>query len=208
MKISISQNCIADITIKQIENFFPLNNEEKSLIVDSLSKRVIYRLEKNFKMNPNKYNSRDNETYFNIFHSGQYCIYLYYLSNEVWKLGNSILADKIYYLNKIMNGLDLFYEVELPDYFSLDHPVGSVIGRAHYSNGFSFSQNCTVGNNKGIYPILGENFSMCANSMIIGNCRVGNNVTLGAGTLVKDQDIPSNSLVFGHSPNLIIKQKK
>ena len=159
-------------------------------------------------MNPNKYYSRDNETYFNVFHSGQYCIYLYYLSNEVWKLGNSLLADKIYYLNKIMNGLDMFYEVELPDYFSLDHPVGSVIGRAHYSNGFSFSQNCTVGNNKGIYPVLGENFRMCANSMIIGNCHVGDNVTLGAGTLVKDQDIPSNSLVFGQSPNLVIKHKK
>lgn len=106
-----------------------------------------------------------------------------------------------------MNGLDLFYQVELPEYFTLDHPVGSVIGRGKYSNGFSFGQNCTVGNNK-IYPILGKKFRMCANSTILGNCKVGDNVTLGAGTLVKDQDIPSNSLVFGHSPNLIIKQKK
>ena len=162
----------------------------------------------NFSSNPNKYYSRDGETYFNPFHSGQYCIYLYFLSNEVWKAGNDLLADKIYYLNKIMNGLDMFYQVELPDYFSLDHPVGSVIGRGHYSDGFSFGQNCTVGNNKGIYPTLGYNFRMCANSTILGNCLVGDNVTLGAGTLVKDQDIPSDSLVFGQSPNLIIKHKK
>ena len=75
------------------------------------------RLENNFSKNSNKYYSCDNEIYFNPFHSGQYCIYLYYLSNEIWKAGNSILADKIYYLNKIMNGLDIFYEVELPDFF-------------------------------------------------------------------------------------------
>ena len=107
-----------------------------------------------------------------------------------------------------MNGFDMFYQVELPEYFTLDHPVGSVIGRGNYSNGFSFGQNCTVGNNKGIYPTIGENFRMCANSTILGNCHVGDNVTLGAGALVKDEDIPSNSLVFGQSPNLIIKQKK
>lgn len=107
-----------------------------------------------------------------------------------------------------MNGFDMFYQVELPEYFTLDHPVGSVIGRGNYSSGFSFGQNCTVGNNKGIYPTLGKDFHMCANSTILGNCHVGDNVTLGAGALVKDQDIPSNSLVFGQSPNLIIKQKK
>ena len=107
-----------------------------------------------------------------------------------------------------MHSDDLFYEVELPEYFSLDHPMGSVMGRAKYGNGFSFSQGCTVGNNHGIYPVIGENVKMCGNSSIIGNCHIGNNVTLGFGTVIKDQDIPDNSLVFGQSPNLIIKEKK
>ena len=89
----------------------------------------------------------------------------------------------------------------------LDHPVGSVIGRAHYSNGFTFGQNCTVGNNKGIYPVIGENITLCANSAIIGNCHIGDNVTVGAYACVKDQDVPANSIVFGQSPNLIIKKK-
>lgn len=207
MRTSIPQEEITSLTIHQLNSFFPILNEEQNLIC-SLINRVLHRIEMNFSSNPNKYYSRDGETYFNPFHSGQYCIYLYFLSNEVWKAGNDLLADKIYYLNKIMNGLDMFYQVELPDYFSLDHPVGSVIGRGHYSDGFSFGQNCTVGNNKGIYPTLGYNFRMCANSTILGNCHVGDNVTLGAGTLVKDQDIPSDSLVFGQSPILLIKHKK
>lgn len=207
MVISIPKEEVSGLVIRQVGNFFPINKQDEDLIHNVLEK-VLLRLEKNFMPNPNKYYSCDGETYFNPYHSGQYCIFLYFLSNEVWKAGNSLLADKVYYLNKIMNGFDMFYQVELPEYFTLDHPVGSVIGRGYYSNGFSFGQNCTVGNNKGIYPTLGENFRMCANSTILGNCKVGDNVTLGAGALVKDQDIPSNSLVFGQSPNLIIKQKK
>lgn len=49
---------------------------------------------------------------------------------------------------------------------------------------------------------------MYANSSFIGKCNIGDNVILSAGTLVKDTDIPSNSIVFGQSPNLIIKENK
>lgn len=49
---------------------------------------------------------------------------------------------------------------------------------------------------------------MYANSSLIGKCDIGDNVILGAGALVKDAVIPSNSLVFGQSPNLIIKELK
>ena len=102
----------------------------------------------------------------------------------------------------------MYYAINLPAHFRLHHHVGAVLGRAEYGDGFSFVQNCTVGNNNGRYPVLGRNLRMCANSTILGNCHTGDNVTLGAGALVKDQDIPSNSLVFGQSPNLIIKKKK
>ena len=106
-----------------------------------------------------------------------------------------------------MNSCDLFYEIELPEIFMLDHPVGSVLGRAKFGNNFSFTQNCTVGNNNNIFPVIGEHVTMSANSMILGNSKIGNNVILGAGTCIKDDDIPDNSLVFGSSPNLIIKKR-
>lgn len=47
---------------------------------------------------------------------------------------------------------------------------------------------------------------MLSNSKVIGDCVVGSNVIIAANAYVKDQDIPSNSLVFGESPNLIIKE--
>jgi serine O-acetyltransferase len=133
-----------------------------------------------------------------------------YISKQIMFVlgGGGVLADKCYYLNKVLNSCDLFYEVELPPIFMLDHPVGSVMGRAKYSDYFSFGQNCTVGNNHGIYPVIGDHVRMCANSMILGNCTIGNNVIIGAATCVKDESIPDNSLVFGKSPHLIIKSAK
>ena len=55
---------------------------------------------------------------------------------------------------------------------------------------------------------LGQNVQMCANSSIIGDCNIGDNVIIGANSGVKDENVPDNCIVFGYSPNLTIKQKK
>jgi len=138
-------------------------------------------------------------------------IFLYYLSHDIYiHRESTVLCDKIYYLNKILNCVDLFYAINLPDAFGAEHPLGSVMGRATYGNGFFFYQGCTVGGTKAkdgtiYYPQLGKDVKMYANSSILGRCKVGNNVQIGAGALVKNEDIPDNSIVFGQSPNLIIK---
>ena len=202
-----SQSALVGLTLKQLRNFFPVSQEEEQLLVQCIE-RVMQRVEKCFDGTTNKYYHRDGEVYFNPFHSGQYCIYLYWFSRTIFEAGNSFLADKIYYLNKIMNGCDMFYEVELPEVFILDHPVGSVIGRGTFGGGFIFGQCCTIGGNHDIYPVIGKNVELCDNASILGNSHIGDNVIIGAYACVKDQDVPANSIVFGQSPNLIIKQKK
>ena len=92
--------------------------------------------------------------------------FLYTLANELYRNGmSSTLSDKLYYLNKTMNGLDMFYAIELPEVWSAEHPVGSVLGRAQYGEGFFFYQGCTVGGNRGkdgvlSYPSIGRNVRM------------------------------------------------
>lgn len=194
--------------IHQLTSFFSISDTEIDTI-HSLSDRVFKRCEYNFSKNENKYYSRADEVYFNPYHAGQYTVFLYYFSNTIFKEQKDCirLADKIYYLNRTMNACDLFYEVVLPEIFMLDHPLGSVIGRGQFGNYFAFSQNCTVGNNNNVFPVIGEHVTMSANTMILGNSNIGNHVILGAGACVKDQDIPDHSLVFGSSPNLIIKKR-
>ena len=101
------------------------------------------------------------------------------------------MSDKLYALNKAMASVDLFYQVELPDIFTFDHPLGSVMGRASYSDYFTFSQGCTVGNNRGIYPRFGQSVFMLSDSKVIGDCEIGSNVIIGANAYVKDVDILS-----------------
>lgn len=193
---------------KQLNNLFVFDEKNESDILSRSITIAIERIKKNFSFNKNKYYSRDHKIFFNPFHSGQYAIFLYYLSNTLFKdAENNTLADRVYFLNKALNAVDLFYEIDLPEVFFLEHPVGSVLGRAKYANFFSFSQNCSVGNNKGIYPEFKEHVTMLSGSKVLGNTIIGQNCVIAANTYIKDCTIPDNCIVFGSSPNLIIKQR-
>lgn len=213
MQLLISRSQILDNLCRQIDSLFSCTKEERSILNAYLDK-TLERMSKCFAGVDNKYFKLNQKVQFNPFHSVQYMTFLYILGNELYRNGvSSILSDKLYYLNKTMNGLDIFYAIELPEVWSAEHPVGSVLGRAKYGDGFFFYQGCTVGGNRGKdgvlhYPIIGCNVRMYANSSLIGRCNVGDNVIIAAGTLVKNTDIPSNSIVFGQSPNLIIKERK
>ena len=189
---------------QQLINIFcyTADTEELGKYYDEAIKRTEYC----FSVTQNKYYKNVNGvSCFSPFHSGQYSIFLYYLAHSAFKNGNSALATKIYFLNKTLNCVEWYYEIELPDVFGVEHPIGSVLGRAKYGNGFFVYQGCTVGANKKVYPTLGDNVLLYANATILGNCHIGNNVIVSACTYIKDEDIPDNCIVFGRSPNLIKK---
>jgi serine O-acetyltransferase len=200
---------IIELVERQLTSLFLFTMDEEHGIIEHAIQEALADCEYCFTGNRNKYYHRGENVYFNPFHSGQYAQYLYFLSRRVYKFVGKIntLSDRIYYLNKCLNGLDLYYEVEMPRRFSLDHPVGTVMGRAQYGEDFFFSQNCTVGNNKGIYPVFGTNVKMLSGSKVLGNCSIGANVIISANTYIKDQTVPSCSIVFGCSPDLIIKNR-
>ncbi|AGA70607.1 serine acetyltransferase [Desulfitobacterium dichloroeliminans LMG P-21439] len=169
---------------------------------------TLERAQRCFKASLNKYYQKNEEEYFSPYHSGQYAVFLYYLANTIKRVGgDENLATKIYYLNKIMHSVDWYYEIELPEYWGVEHPMSSVLGRAKYNNGFFFYQGCTVGGNKGKYPEMGKNVILYSNVTVLGDAKIGDNVVISTGTTIKDETIPGSCLVFGHSPNLIIKLK-
>lgn len=207
---------VKDMLLNQIGNNFFKSIDDEMLITKHMP-LVLDRLEKNIEKNDNKYYSVVNEkgeveAYFDPLHTCQWLLFLYLTANTIYKNEDEkleaarIVCDKIYGQSKTVSGCDLYYEVEMPEAFRFDHPTGSFMGRAQYGEGFSFTQGCTVGNNNEIYPSIGKNVTMCTGSTILGNSHIGDNCIIGAGTLVKDEDVPENSIVFGKSPNLIIKK--
>jgi serine O-acetyltransferase len=204
MQIEGSRERLEELIFKQLE-FFLITTDEVELIGNTIG-GTLEDLERSFNHCSNKYYRKNDEAFFNPLHSAQYCIFLYKLSRSVFeKTGETAAADKIYCLNKMLNSCDLFYGTKLPNIFFTDHPLGAVLGKADYGERFSFRQGCTVGNNKGKYPRIGSDVKMWSNSKILGDCEIGNNVIVSSGSYIKDQNVPSNSIVFGASPNLVFK---
>ncbi len=193
-------NEIANHVNQQLKNILISDEDVTPYVVNAL-----HKTQKCFLPNQNKYYNRDDN--FSVFHSGQYSIFLYYLGNDAHKEKNEELGSKLYYLNKILHGVDWYHEIELPSYWGVEHPVGSVLGRAVYSDGLFIYQGCTVGGNKGKYPVLGRNVIMYSNSSILGDSKIGDNVVVSTGVTVKDKIIPSNSLIFEKNGDLVIKEK-
>lgn len=140
-----------------------------------------------------------------FYHTDKYATFLYFLSHSLYKADKAKLATKVYYLNKILHGIDIYYEICLPEVFYLTHPVGSVFGRAGYGNYLCVYQNCTIGGDTRdgeiCYPTLGEGVVLCASSKVIGKCQVGDNVIFGANAFIINTDVPSNSIVVGSYPH-------
>ena len=208
MRLSIPAADLAAYLARQLSNFFPdaeLSAAECRPAVDA----GLERLEQCLLRVKDKYVPEGAEPFFNHHHTDHYAMFLYLVGNSAFRLGrNAGLPEKTYALNKALHGLDAFYEIELPEVFFFQHPVGTVLGRAKYSNYFVVYQRCTVGAKDRRYPVLGEGLAMYGGSSVIGDCTIGNNVWLAAGALVIAQSIPHDSAVFSQSPHLVVKPTK
>lgn len=73
----------------------------------------------------------------------------------------------------------------------------------------NLSQGVTIGQlNRGIkkgVPVIGNNVYIGPGAKVIGNIKIGDNVAIGANSVVVD-DVPNNSVVIG-VPAKIVSQK-
>ena len=152
-----------------------------------------------------KYFLTSNEIKFNPLNSDHMAMFLYLLSRKIiTKIGDLEIADSVSYLNKIMHGIDVWHSVELPKNFIFIHPVGTILGRASYSDFIAVYQGVTVGSSNSNYPIFYGPVILYSNVSILGNCQIGQNSIIGANTLLIDKIIPPNSNVW-NSKELVVK---
>ncbi len=201
-------NELEDIVLFQLSNIFFLTNGGVNVI-----KKALPEAERKTKESICAFKNKYFEGNVNPYNSVMYCIFLYCLARECYKeCGVGEAPDKIYYLNKMLNAVDLYYEINLPLHWSCEHPVGAVMGRAVYGDRFMFTQGCTVGGNwsdgKLCYPTIGKNVTMLSNSKIVGDSRIGDNVVMSANSYVINTDVPNDSIVFGQGRDIAIVQRK
>lgn len=139
--------------------------------------------------------------------SGQYATLLYYLSHEVWQAhGDAGTATRLFLVNKALNGMDLFYEIELPDVFFLSHTPGLVLAKASFGSGLVLHQGCTVGRKAAdARPVIDDHVVMFPGSMVIGRCHVRANTVLAPGVCLVDTDTPGDCYVVNGPDGLVMK---
>ena len=140
------------------------------------------------------------EDQFDYLHSTQYAIFLYFLANTIWREERAQeVCNKLFGLNKMLNGIDCFYEIQLPEIFFIGHTVGIVLAKATYGNYLVLYQNSTVGKNHGVAPVIEDRVVLYPNTSIIGRCQVRSGSIISQGTRVINRDTPGNCLVFDGS---------
>ena len=202
MRLSLPRTDLALYVRNQFENLFPDGADLGDL--QKFVDLALGRIEHCFSRVRLKGFFSDGEARFSHWHSDQYAIFLYYLANSAFceKPGHPV-ADKAYALNKALHALDAYYEVGLPDVFAVQHPVGTVLGRAAYSDYFICYHNCTVGANlDNDYPAFGRGTVMYGGSRVIGKTALGDNTLVSTGAIVIDGGaIEPDSVLHGIHPN-------
>ena len=81
--------------------------------------------------------------------------------------------------------------------FRIPHPLCVVIGKdAVIGDNFTIYQGVTIGQNNDKFPVIGDNVTVFAGAKIIGGIKIGNNVIVGANSVVT-HDVPDNCVVAG-----------
>lgn len=188
---------ISEYVSKQLNNLLPDNyiiNNLDAIILEVLNELSFNKI-KIWKENP----------VLDILNSLQYPIFLYKLSHKLYLINDIKGAKKVFYLNKILHTLDLFYEIDLKEEFLLGHGIGSVFCKVEYGNYSVYGHNILIGVDHGKGPQLNEGLILFPNASIIGNCKVGKNVVVSTNTMIKNTNIPNDVIVFSDNNKLIFK---
>jgi serine O-acetyltransferase len=111
---------------------------------------------------------------------------------------------------EIITGISIPYTAKIGHSFYIGHFGGIIINsNSVIGNNCNISQGVTIGvsgidENRGV-PILGDEIYIGANVVIAGKISIGNNVLVGANSMVKDS-FPDNSVLLG-VPAVLISQK-
>ncbi len=139
---------------------------------------------------------------------GLHAIVAHRLSHWLYSKGVPLVPRLISQATRFLTGIEIHPGAKIGKRFFIDHGMGIVIGEtAEVGNDVLLYQGSTLGGtgkDKGKrHPTLGNNIIVGAGAKLLGPIKVGDNVKVGAGSVVV-KDVPANCTVVG-VPGEIVK---
>ncbi|MBA7559995.1 2,3,4,5-tetrahydropyridine-2,6-dicarboxylate N-acetyltransferase [subsurface metagenome] len=132
---------------------------------------------------------------------GIQAVLLYRIAHLLWEIGIPFIPRYISYISHQMTGIDIHPGAKIGKNFFIDHGTGVVVGEtAIIGTNVTLYQGVTLGGTSldthKRHPTLGNNIIVGAGAKILGPIIIGDNVKVGANSVVT-KDIPENSVVVG-----------
>ncbi|MES9851881.1 MAG: hypothetical protein ABW170_08625 [Candidatus Thiodiazotropha sp. L084R] len=165
-----------------------------------------------------KANSINSESTIRVFasllvHPGMQMLFLYRLEKKLRRYGalGKIFGRIIRVMSVILTSSHVSCDAYIEPGVAVPHASGIVIGEGvHIKKYVRIYQHVTIGKNQhsdSDYPVVGEGSTLYAGCCILGNIRIGNNVTIGANAVVL-KSIPDGRIAVGVPARLLRKENE
>ena len=202
------EECISGILSKKLSSEFISFNDINNAVKEAVSNKKIKKsIEEDI-----------NATFIKDPACKMYCqpilFYKGFIALQAYRVGNFWRKDKLgfsLYIQSIVSelyGVDIHPNSKIGSGIMVDHATGIVIGEtAELGDNSSIFHGVTLGgvgsDKEKRHPKVGKNVLLSANSTIIGDIKVGDNVKIGAGSVVL-KNLPDNCTAVG-IPAKVIK---
>ncbi|HZW82131.1 MAG TPA: serine O-acetyltransferase [Candidatus Deferrimicrobium sp.] len=144
-----------------------------------------------------------------LCYPGLHAILLHRLAHSLAKKGWVLIPRMISQFSRFLTGIEIHPGATIGEGLFIDHGTGVVIGEtSEIGDNVTIYQGVTLGGTgkeKGKrHPTIGNNVVIGSGAKVLGSFRVGDNVRIGAGSVV-NKPVPPNTTVVGIPGRVVIR---
>lgn len=136
-----------------------------------------------------------------LCYPGLHALWIHRMANFLWRHGLYLVGRFVSHLGRFLTGIEIHPGARIGRRFFIDHGAGVVIGETtEIGDDVLLYQGVVLGgvslNKEKRHPTIGNNVMIGAGTIVLGPISIGNGAKIGAASLVV-RDVPSNSVAVG-----------